>query len=53
MSHVTVRYLRLSSKESHLNLAYLFVYFVPIGESLFTLFASLTFAYHYLMTLIK
>ena len=25
----------------------------PIGESLFTLFASLTYAYHYLMTLIK
>ena len=24
-----------------------------IGESLFTLFASLTYAYHYLMTLIK
>ena len=25
----------------------------PIGESLFTLFASLTYTYHYLMTLIK
>ena len=25
----------------------------PVGESLFTLFASLTYAYHYLMTLIK
>ena len=24
-----------------------------VGESLFTLFASLTYAYHYLMTLIK
>ena len=24
-----------------------------IGESLFTLFASLTYVYHYLMTLIK
>ena len=24
-----------------------------LGESLFTLFASLTYAYHYLMTLIK
>ena len=24
-----------------------------IGESLFTLFASLTYAYHYLMTLMK
>ena len=24
-----------------------------IGESLFTLFASLTYAYHYLLTLIK
>ena len=47
----TVRYLRLSSKESHLNFAYIFVYFVPTGESLFTLFASLTYAYHYLMTL--
>ena len=27
--------------------------FAHIGESLFTLFASLTYAYHYLMTLIK
>jgi len=27
--------------------------FVPIDESLFTLFASLTYAYHYLMKLIK
>ena len=26
---------------------------IYIGESLFTLFASLTYAYHYLMTLIK
>ena len=26
---------------------------VIIGESLFTLFASLTYVYHYLMTLIK
>ena len=26
---------------------------LDIGESLFTLFASLTYAYHYLMTLIK
>ena len=26
---------------------------IRIGESLFTLFASLTYAYHYLMTLIK
>jgi len=26
---------------------------IDIGESLFTLFASLTYAYHYLMTLIK
>ena len=26
---------------------------VAIGESLFTLFASLTYVYHYLMTLIK
>ena len=25
----------------------------PIGESLFTLFPSLAYAYHYLMTLIK
>ena len=30
-----------------------FCQFQPIGESLFTLFASLTYAYHYLMTLIK
>ena len=47
----TVRYLRLSSKESHPNLANLIVYFVPTGESLSTLFASLTYAYHNLMTL--
>ena len=26
---------------------------LTIGESLFTLFASLTYAYHYLITLIK
>ena len=26
---------------------------VVIGESLFTLFASLTYAYHFMMTLIK
>ena len=37
----------------------MFNYYCPdevldlIGESLFTLFASLTYAYHYLMTLIK
>ena len=49
----TLRYLRLSSKESHLNSANLIVYFVPMGESLFTYFASLTYAYHYLMTLKK
>ena len=29
------------------------VHLFSIGESLFTLFASLTYAYHYLMTLIK
>ena len=28
-------------------------YIECIGEALFTLFASLTYAYHYLMTLIK
>ena len=36
------------------SIVFYFYYFDPTGESfLFTLFALLTYAYHYLMTLIK
>jgi len=31
----------------------LWIFFGTVGKSLFTLFASLTFAYHYLMMLMK
>ena len=35
------------------SIAFYFYYFDPIGENFFALFASLTYAYYYLMTLIK
>ena len=45
-----------SGENPRLVKVFVFVFYFllhPIGESLFTLFASLTYAYHYLMTLIK
>ena len=44
----------MQDKKAHRSLAVLFFLLCsPVGESLFTLFASLTYAYHCLMTLIK
>ena len=47
---VQIKFKRLLGKLTTYNVQVTFAY---IGESLFTLFASLTYAYHYLMTLIK
>ena len=48
---ISVYTLRMAGAER--SIAFYFYYFDPIGENLFALFASLTYAYYYLMTLIK